>query len=87
LSGTVSFDDVEQTKPAADLFSMALKKAGTEANNAIAIGDTPYDVEAAAKCGVTAIALRSGGFTDEQLRDTEPVAVVMDVRALFSLLR
>jgi HAD superfamily hydrolase (TIGR01509 family) len=87
LSGTVSFDDVEQTKPAADLFSVALKKAGAKANNAIAIGDTPYDVEAAAKCGVPAIALRTGGFTDEQLRETEPVALVMDVRALFAQLR
>jgi phosphoglycolate phosphatase-like HAD superfamily hydrolase len=32
------------------------------------IGDTPYDVEAASRAGVAAIALRCGGWDDEALR-------------------
>jgi phosphoglycolate phosphatase-like HAD superfamily hydrolase len=83
LGGTVGSEDVNQTKPAADLFAMALRKAGVEGPDAIAVGDTPYDVQAAAKCKVQTIALRSGGFTDEQLNTTGPLAIAMDVNALF----
>jgi membrane protein len=44
--------------------------------------DTPYDVEAAAKCGVAAVALRSGGFTDE--RFAAAAAIETDIDVLFS---
>ena len=62
---------------------MALRKAGVEGPDAIAVGDTPYDVQAAAKCKVQTIALRSGGFADDQLNATGPLAIAMDVNALF----
>src|ERR1700710_817185 len=84
LDGVVSFDDVARTKPAGDLFAVALRKAKEEAGEVIAVGDTPYDVEAAAKCGVRTIAVRSGGFTDQQLRAAGPLTIAMDVGALFS---
>ena len=84
LSGTVSFYDVARTKPAGDLFAVALRKAKVETTDAIAVGDTPYDVEAAAKCDVRTIAVRSGGFTDQQLRAAGPLTIAMDVGALFS---
>ena len=84
LSATVSSDDVQRTKPAGDLFAVALKKSGVDAEHPLAIGDTPYDVEAAAKCGVAAIALRSGGFTDERLDAAGAAAVEPDIDALFS---
>ena len=84
LTGTVGYDDVNQTKPAGDLFSVALCKARVEGTKAVAVGDTPYDVEAAAKCGVGTIALRSGGFTDERLRAVAPLAIVTSINTLFS---
>jgi len=87
LTGTVSFDDVETTKPAGDIFAVALRKAGVAAQDAAAVGDTPYDVEAAAKCGIRTVAVRSGGFTDQELDRMDPLALVMDVGALFEQMR
>jgi membrane protein len=87
LTGTVSFDDVDRTKPAGDLFAVALRRAGVAAQDAVAVGDTPYDVEAASKCGIRTIAVRSGGFTDQELEGMGPLALVMDVGALFEHMR
>lgn len=67
VDATTSIDDVETSKPAGDIFAAALKKAGVRANQAVVVGDTPYDIEAAAKCGVRAVAVRSGGFDERAL--------------------
>ena len=68
MSVTTTADDVENTKPAPDIFATALKKlAPLGPEEVIVVGDTPYDIEAAAKCGIAAIDLRSGKFTDEVL--------------------
>ena len=48
------------------------------------VGDTPYDVEAAAKCGIATIAVRSGKFTDEALQAAGAVALYDDVAALLA---
>lgn len=72
---TTSSDDVEESKPAPDIFEVALKKLGTAANDAIAIGDTPYDAEAAGKAGITTIGVLSGGFTEVSLRQAGCVQV------------
>ena len=44
-----SSDDVEESKPAPDIFEIVLKKLKIEGADAVAIGDTPYDAEAAGK--------------------------------------
>jgi membrane protein len=67
LSSTTSKDDVEHSKPCPDIFAAALEKLGVAPDEAIVVGDTPYDISAAAKIRVKTIALRSGEFTDEQL--------------------
>jgi len=85
VGATTSADDVENTKPAPDIFATALKKvAPLTAGEVMVIGDTPYDVEAAAKCGIAAIAVRSGKFPDEALRDAGAVAIYDDVAALLA---
>jgi membrane protein len=83
VSATTSSDDVKNTKPAPDIFSVALKKvAPLEAHEVIVVGDTPYDIEAARKCGIAAIAVRSGGFSNEALLEAGAVALYDDVAAL-----
>lgn len=67
VDATTSIDDVETSKPAGDIFASALRKAGTAPGAAVVVGDTPYDIEAAAKCGISAVAVRSGGFDDRAL--------------------
>jgi membrane protein len=85
VAATTSADDVEHTKPAPDIFASALEKvAPLSAHEVIVVGDTPYDVEAAAKCGITTVALRSGKFSDLALRSAGAVAVYNDVAALLA---
>jgi phosphoglycolate phosphatase-like HAD superfamily hydrolase len=68
LGDSTSSDDAERSKPDPDIIRAALNKAGVAANVALMIGDTPYDVEAAANARVATIAFRCGGWSDESLR-------------------
>ena len=83
VSETTSADDVKNTKPAPDIFATALKKTGSlSAEEVIVVGDTPYDIEAAKKCGIATIGLRSGNFPDEALQQAGAIALYDDVAAL-----
>lgn len=85
VSATTSADDVERTKPAPDIFATALKKvAPIAAHEVLVVGDTPYDIEAAAKCGIAAIGVRSGKFSDEALLSAGAVALYDDAAALLA---
>lgn len=55
-------------KPDPDIFITGRKKLGPNLDRSIAIVDTPYDAESAAKAGITTIGVLSGGWTAEQLR-------------------
>jgi HAD superfamily hydrolase (TIGR01509 family) len=60
--------DAKRSKPDPDIVEAAIEESGIDAANLIMIGDTPYDVEAAKRAGVRAIAFRSGGWTDDKLQ-------------------
>ena len=60
-------DDADQSKPAPDLVQVALKKGRLEPGQAIMLGDTPHNIQAANAAGVNVIAFRCGGFDDAQL--------------------
>jgi phosphoglycolate phosphatase-like HAD superfamily hydrolase len=72
---TSSSDDVEESKPAPDIFEVVLKKLEIEGAEAVAIGDTPYDAEAAGKAGIATIGVLCGGFTEDSLRQAGCVEV------------
>jgi HAD superfamily hydrolase (TIGR01509 family) len=80
--GWTSSADVESTKPEPDLVHSALEKAGAEPGDAVMIGDTPWDVEAAKRAGVETIAVMTGGFSEQELRDAGAVAVFESVAEL-----
>lgn len=58
---------VRHSKPAPDLVAAALEQAGVSAAEAVMLGDTPYDLEAARRAGVAMIAVRSGGWDEAGL--------------------
>lgn len=66
-------DDAEASKPAPDIIEAALAKAHVAANNAVMVGDTRYDIEAAHRAGVACVALRCGGNDPATLRDAEAI--------------
>ncbi|MET0496959.1 MAG: HAD family hydrolase [Steroidobacteraceae bacterium] len=69
IEASTCSDDVEHSKPAGDIFAAALQKAaGVRPDRALTIGDTPYDVTAASKCGIATLAVLSGGFAEPLLR-------------------
>jgi phosphoglycolate phosphatase-like HAD superfamily hydrolase len=59
--------DAKESKPEPDIFAAALKKAGCVAEDAVALGDTPYDAEAAGKLGILTIGLTCGGWKAHDL--------------------
>jgi HAD superfamily hydrolase (TIGR01509 family) len=80
--GWTSSADVESTKPEPDLVQAALQKAGAEASEAVMIGDTPFDVEAAKRAGVPTIAVLTGGFSESELREAGAEEVFESVAEL-----
>ena len=78
--------DVESTKPEPDLVQAALDKAGAEPGDAVMLGDTPWDCKAAARAGVETVALITGGFSEEQLREAGAVAVFESIPELLERL-
>jgi HAD superfamily hydrolase (TIGR01509 family) len=74
--------DVEATKPAPDLVSAALERAGGSPGEAVMVGDTPWDVEAAGNAGVQTLAVLTGGFSVQELRDAGALDVFESVREL-----
>jgi HAD superfamily hydrolase (TIGR01509 family) len=78
-----SADDAERSKPEPDIFQAALARLeDVRTEEALVIGDTPYDAIAAAKAGMRTIAVLTGGFTEETLRDAGAIAVFLDVADL-----
>jgi HAD superfamily hydrolase (TIGR01509 family) len=59
--------DVERTKPEPDLVAAAVEKAG--GGPAVMVGDSTWDCEAAKRAGLPTVAVLTGGFSDEELRD------------------
>jgi HAD superfamily hydrolase (TIGR01549 family) len=64
-----SADDAEKSKPHPDIFEAALAALGdVQPDEAIVIGDTPYDATAAGKAGLRTIGVLCGGFPEAELR-------------------
>jgi phosphoglycolate phosphatase-like HAD superfamily hydrolase len=73
VDGWTTKDDVEASKPDPDLLDAALRKLGTR--DAVLIGDTPWDCEAARQASIPTIAVLTGGFPEADLREAGAEAV------------
>ena len=71
-------DQVAQSKPRADVFIAALNLLSLRPDEAVAVGDTPYDVEGAKKLELPVIGVLCGGFPEQQLRDEGAIAIFRD---------
>ena len=72
-------DDAEKSKPHPDIFAAAMKKlSGVKAADALALGDTPYDAEAAGKIGLKTVGVLCGGFAATDLRRAGAIAIFQD---------
>ncbi len=74
-----SSDDAERSKPHGDIFQAALDRMpGIDPADAIVVGDTPYDAQAAEKVGLRTIGVLSGGFSERLLRESGCFAIYRD---------
>ncbi|HEU5082551.1 MAG TPA: HAD family phosphatase [Acidimicrobiales bacterium] len=84
LAGITTDTDVEEAKPAPDVFVAALDQVGGEPTRALVIGDTGWDLAAARAAGVPAVGLRSGGWGHDELVAAGAVEVHDDAGALLA---
>lgn len=73
ISSYTTSEDVERTKPEPDLIAAAVEKA--EDDEAVMVGDSTWDIEAAERAGIPTVAVLTGGFSAAELTDAGAVAV------------
>jgi phosphoglycolate phosphatase-like HAD superfamily hydrolase len=73
IQSATSSADVERTKPHPDLIEAAVEKAGNR--DAVMVGDSTWDCEAAARAGIPSVAVLTGGFSEQELRRAGAAAV------------
>ena len=82
ITGVISKDDAAHSKPCPDIFEAALALTARPPEDALVIGDTPYDILAARRAQIEAVAVLSGGFERDELASLEPLAIYADVLEL-----
>ena len=86
FSAHTSKDDAEESKPDPDIVLAALDRAGADPEFTVMVGDTPYDIEAAGRAGIVAIALRCGGhWTDADFKGA--IGIYDDPAALLAVFK
>ena len=78
--GSTTAADVAATKPEPDLVLAAMEKAGSD--QAVLIGDSSWDCEAARRAAIPAVAILTGGFSEQELRDAGAVEVFDSIQTL-----
>lgn len=74
--------DAQKSKPDPDIIHVVLQRTGFSASEVLMVGDTPYDIEAAAKQGISTVAFRCGGWKDRDL--AQAIAVYNDPQDLLA---
>ena len=79
IDGCVSGDDADSSKPAPDIFAASLEKLDDiSPDDAVTVGDTRFDIEAAGKAGLKTIAFLCGGTLESVLREAGAIAIYRD---------
>jgi pyrophosphatase PpaX len=86
FDGLVSADEVRRPKPDPEPVLLALESLGIGARDALMVGDSVYDLEAARAAGVDAAAALWGPFRREQLEEGRPTFWVNDFADLWAIL-
>ena len=82
LDAVTAAEDVEAAKPDPELVQVALDKAGVPADRAVFVGDSVWDVQAAARASVPCVGVLTGGTSAAELTEAGAVAVYDDVAHL-----
>jgi HAD superfamily hydrolase (TIGR01509 family) len=78
--GWTTSADVDATKPEPDLVEAAMQKV--EADEAVMVGDSTWDCEAAKRAGIETVAVLTGGFSEQELREAGASMVFESIESL-----
>lgn len=69
VDAATTADDADRSKPHPDIFEACLDRLALDPEDAVAVGDSPYDAKAAKRAGMAVVGVRCGGFDEALLRD------------------
>ena len=90
IDDATTADDADDSKPDPDILQAALGKVAAHPEQAVMVGDTPYDVEAANRASIRCLAVRCGGWNDQSLRGAaaiydDPADILSHFKQAFGL--
>jgi HAD superfamily hydrolase (TIGR01509 family) len=86
IDGQTTADDVNQSKPAPEVFVTAMKKSCVDPRHTLVVGDSIWDVQAARAAGIGCITVETGGFSQHELSEAGSLQVYRDVAELLAQL-
>src|SRR4051794_39061937 len=86
IDAVTSADDVDRSKPHPDVLTAALEAGSVDARQAVVVGDSVWDVHAAARAGLVTVGVETGGTCAADLRAAGAVRVHAHVGELRGLL-
>jgi HAD superfamily hydrolase (TIGR01509 family) len=82
IDGQTNADDVDDSKPAPEVFSTAMRTFSIDPSRAVAVGDSVWDVQAARAAGIGCVAVETGGFSQHELGEAGAIRVYRDVQEI-----
>jgi HAD superfamily hydrolase (TIGR01509 family) len=82
FAGVTTSSEVDEGKPSPDLLATAMEQNRLDPDRTLLVGDTVWDVQAAARSGIPCVAVTSGGISEAELREAGAVEVYADVAEL-----
>ncbi len=82
IDGQTTADDVEDSKPAPEVFLTAMRSFSIDPSRALAVGDSVWDVQAARAAGIGCVTVETGGFSQHELGEAGAIRVYRDVQEI-----
>jgi HAD superfamily hydrolase (TIGR01509 family) len=87
VDNLVSIEDIIHGKPAPDMIIAAASKLNLSIAECIAVGDTPYDIQAAKAVNCKIVAVLTGGYSEQTLKEFNPDYILPSIIKIEALLR
>jgi pyrophosphatase PpaX len=85
METVVTVEDVQRPKPDPEGIRKALRALGAEAGQAVMVGDSHYDIDAARNAGVLSVGVAWSLKGEDYLRQFRPDRIIRDMRELLEV--
>lgn len=84
IGALVTAEDIQHSKPDPEIFQKAADQLHVETRDAVAVGDSPHDMRAATRAGMTAIGVLTGGYAKAELESAGAQRVYSDIKDIYA---